>query len=52
MLPQVVLFHPFIWLSNIPLYICTTSLSIPLLKDSFVASMKDFNFGYLLKVFN
>ena len=32
MLLQVALFHSFFWLSNIPLYICTTSsLSIPLL---------------------
>ena len=31
MLLQVALFHSFLWLSNIPLYICTTSsLSIPL----------------------
>ena len=29
----------FLWLSNIPLYICTTSLSIPLLMDIQVASM-------------
>ena len=25
MLLHVALFHPFLWLSNIPLYICTTS---------------------------
>ena len=31
---QMTQFHPFLWLINIPLYICTTSfLSIPLLMD-------------------
>ena len=33
-------FHSFLWLSNIPLYICTTSaLSIQLLIDIYVVSM-------------
>ena len=33
-------FHSFLWLSNIPLWICTTSsLSIPLAMDILVASM-------------
>ena len=35
MLPQIALFHSFLWLSNIPLYICTTSsLSTSLLMDT------------------
>ena len=43
MLLQMALFHSFLWLSNIPLYICTTSsLPIPLRMDIWVASM----FGY------
>ena len=34
MLLQMALFHSFLWLSNIPLYICTTSsLSIPPLME-------------------
>ena len=37
---QMTEFHSFLWLSNIPLYICTTScFSIPLLMDIQVASM-------------
>ena len=31
MLLQMAKFHSFLWLSTIPLYICTTSLSIRLL---------------------
>ena len=39
MLLQTALFH-FLWPSNIPLYICTTSfLFTPLLMDIYVASM-------------
>ena len=38
--PQITQFHSFLWLSSIPLYICTTSsLSIHLLMDTQVASM-------------
>ena len=34
MMLQMALFHSFLWLSNIPLYICTSSsLPIPLLMD-------------------
>ena len=29
MLLQMTLFHSFLWLSNIPLYIYTTSLAVP-----------------------
>ena len=37
---QMTQFRSFLWLSNIPLYICTTSsLSICLLMDIYVASM-------------
>ena len=37
MLLQKVLFHSFLWLSSIPLYICTTSsLSIPLSMGTWV----------------
>ena len=35
---QMTQFHSSLWLSNIPLYICTTSLSIRLLKDIYIAS--------------
>ena len=31
MLLQMALFHSFLWLSSIPLYVCTISLSVPLL---------------------
>ena len=37
MLSQMAVFHLFLWLSSIPLYICTTSpLSNHLLKDTFL----------------
>ena len=37
---QITQFHIFLWLSNIPLYICApSSLSIPLLMDTQVVSM-------------
>ena len=37
---QMAQFHSFLWQSNIPLYICTTSsLFIPLLMDIQIASM-------------
>ena len=37
--PQMTQFHSFLWLSNIPLYICTTSsLPIPLLMNIWVFS--------------
>ena len=39
MLTQMALVHSFLWLSNIPLYICTTSLSTHLLMDIYVAPM-------------
>ena len=40
MLLQMALFHSFLWLNNIPLYLCTSSsLSIPLLMDIYVASV-------------
>ena len=40
MLSQMALFHPFLWLSGIPLYVCTAS-SLPhdLSKDISVVSM-------------
>ena len=34
LLMQEALLHSFVWLSGIPLYTCTTSLSIHLLMDS------------------
>ena len=34
---QMAQFHPILWLSNILLYICTTSLSTPPLMDILVA---------------
>ena len=39
MLLQTALFHYFLWLSNIPLCIHTTSLSIHLSMDTYVVSM-------------
>ena len=40
MLLQVALFHSFLWLINIPLFICTiSSFSIHLLMDTLVASL-------------
>ena len=40
MLLQMALFHSFLWLSNSPLYMCTTSsLSTPPLMDIYVACM-------------
>ena len=40
MLLQMALFHSFLWLSNIPLYICSTScLSIPLSINSAAANI-------------
>ena len=37
---QVALFYSFLWLNNIPLYICTASaFSIPVLMDIQIASM-------------
>ena len=42
MLLQMALFHSFLWLNNIPLYRYTTSsLSIPLPMDIYVASMEE-----------
>ena len=39
MLLQMALIHSLVWVSNISLCICTTSLSIPLLLDIYVASI-------------
>ena len=36
---QITLFHSFYWLSNIPLYICTTSLYIHLSSDTYIVPM-------------
>ena len=33
---HITLFHSFCWLSNIPLYVCTTSLSIHLSSDIYI----------------
>ena len=46
---QVALFHSFLWLSTIPLYICTTSFSIHLLVgNSFLYNIRC---QHILKVF-
>ena len=39
MLLQRAAFHPFLWLSSVPLCVCTASLSGPLSKDTLVVSM-------------
>ena len=39
MLSQMAAFHHFLWLSSVPLYICTASLSSHLLRTTSVVSM-------------
>ena len=44
MLLQMALFHLFLWMSSVPLYICATfSYSIHLLMDIYVVSMSIVN---------